>query len=108
MKTYQLTRLYSLVMPVATKQGTTIVEFKGVQNMKMRGIFSTSNTELQNLLENSKEFKQKVFRLIANTDEPGASNGVPSANRQQPASNVAKKKPAPAQPASQTPETELF
>ena len=58
--TYTLTRLYTLVMPVATAKGCHIVEFRGVQNMKMHGQFTTSDPDLQAALEAQPEYRRGV------------------------------------------------
>ncbi|MCQ2192182.1 MAG: hypothetical protein MJZ23_04885 [Paludibacteraceae bacterium] len=86
-KTYQLSRLYSLVMPVVTPSGTTIVEFKGVQNMNMHGLYTTQNADVQNALEASAEFRQNVFRLVSTT---GGDEQKPSATKgnRKPATNT--------------------
>lgn len=86
-KTYQLTRLFTLVMPLATSQGQTIAEFKGVQNMGMRGTYSTSNAAVQQALEASGEFRRQVFRLVGSepeteeaAQEPADNAGAPLAD----------------------------
>lgn len=68
--TYTLTRLYTLVMPVATANGIHIVEFKGVQNMKMHGQFTTSDPDLQAALEAQPEYRSGVYRVTARIGEP--------------------------------------
>lgn len=78
-KTYQLSRLFTLVMPVRTAKGIRIVEFKGVQNMKMHGLYSTSDAELQQALEATNAFRTKVFRLISTEPSTPAESGVADA-----------------------------
>lgn len=69
LKTYTLTRLYTLVLPVSTSRGPQIVEFKGVQNMKMHGQYTTTDVEMQAVLERQPEYKSGVYRITARLTE---------------------------------------
>ena len=93
--TYTLTRLYTLVMPVATAKGCHIVEFRGVQNMKMHGQFTTSDPELQAALEAQPEYRRGVYRISAKVGEAEADAQPPAATQpeapsQQPSQNTGK------------------
>ena len=77
--TYTLTRLYTLVMPVATAKGCHIVEFRGVQNMKMHGQFTTSDPELQAALEAQPEYQSGVYRVTARIGDPPTAAATDSA-----------------------------
>lgn len=99
-KTYTLTRLYTLVLPVSTRSGVQIVEFKGVQNMKMRGQFTTNETELQTVLESQPEYKNGVYRITAQVSEacesrPEIQKEPEATSATKPASKTISKKPAP-------------